>query len=230
MLVNRRLGGRSTAILAALLVVGGGALLVRGEACAEDPGRAAPVSPPLPEAMRSDDADAQSFLTVDQAPRSVFPDADPVERTDVAVTPELRTAVQARLGGAAVSIWEPTWVTWRVRAGGRDLGWAVVVDEVGKHRPITSVVGVTPDGRVKDLAVMVYREAYGGEVGQRRFLAQYEGVGPADSLTTRIRNVAGATLSVDAMSRSVKKALAIADVLWLHPAGGPSASPSPVSQ
>jgi len=74
---------------------------------------------------------------------------------------------------------------------------------------------VKPDGTVSDVAVMAYREAYGGEIRTPRFLAQYRHTSAADSLQPpgAIKNIAGATLSVDAASRAVKKALALAAVV-----------------
>jgi hypothetical protein len=66
---------------------------------------------------------------------------------------------------------------------------------------------------------MAYREAYGGEIRSTRFLAQYHDKGPADAVRPYrdIRNVAGATLSVEAASRAVKKAQALAAALGLTP-------------
>ena len=46
------------------------------------------------------------FLSEAEAPKAVFPDADAVTRTDVAVTPALREQVEARLEGTHPSIWE----------------------------------------------------------------------------------------------------------------------------
>ena len=157
------------------------------------------------------------FLSEAEAPHAVFPDADTVTRSEVEVTPALRDAVSARLDGVHASVWESRWVVFRAEHGGTLLGHAVVVEEIGKHRPITFVVGLRPDGRVADVAVMAYREAYGGEIRSTRFLAQYHDKGPADAVRPYrdIRNVAGATLSVEAASRAVKKAQALAAALGL---------------
>lgn len=174
-------------------------------------------------AARADEAE-QKLLSLDQAPGAVFPDADRFERRDVPLTPELRTAIQTRMGSVKPSLWEATLVTFTAHKGDDVLGYAVVLEEIGKHRPITSIVGVTPEGKTRDVAVMVYREAYGGEVGSRRFLDQYPGRTSSDALTTKIRNVAGATLSVAALNRTVTKGLAAVDVLYLHPADASAAA------
>jgi Na+-translocating ferredoxin:NAD+ oxidoreductase RnfG subunit len=115
------------------------------------------------------------------------------------------------------SLWESRWIVFRAGRGTALLGHAVVVEEIGKHRPITFVVGLRPDGRVADVAVMAYREPYGGEIRSARFLSQYHDKGPGDAVRPYrdIRNVAGATLSVEAASRAVKKAQAVAAALGL---------------
>lgn len=177
-----------------------------------------------PVTARADEAE-QKLLSIEQAPGAVFPDADRFERRDVAVTPELRAAIQGRMGNVKPSLWEATLVTFTAHKGADTLGYAVVLEEIGKHRPITSIVGVTPDGKVQDVAVMVYREAYGGEVGSRRFLGQYPGRTSSDPLATKIKNIAGATLSVAALNRTVTKGLAAVDVLYLHPEASPAPAP-----
>jgi thiamine biosynthesis lipoprotein ApbE len=113
------------------------------------------------------------FLSEAEAPKAVFPDADAIVRTDIEVTPALRDKVSERLSGVHVSVWESHWIVFRAERAAALLGHAVVVEEIGKHRPITFVVGLRPDGRVADVAVMAYREAYGGEIRSARFLAQY---------------------------------------------------------
>jgi Na+-translocating ferredoxin:NAD+ oxidoreductase RnfG subunit len=155
------------------------------------------------------------FLTDVEAPKAVFPQADRVERHDVTSTPALRDRMLAKLAGTTPSLWEATYPLFHVWHGSEVLGSAVVVEEVGKHRPITFVVGVRPDGTIADVAVMAYREAYGGEVATPRFLRQYRDRGPADALKPYgdITNIAGATLSVEAASRAVKKAQALVAAL-----------------
>jgi len=155
------------------------------------------------------------FLSEEAAPGAVFPDADRFERRDVESTPALREKMAARLDGAQPSLWEEHYAVFAALRGNSALGRALVVEEIGKHRPITFVVGLKPDGSVQDVAVMAYREAYGGEVRTTRFLRQYRGKGAADPLRNGddIKNIAGATLSVDAASRAVRKAQALAAAL-----------------
>jgi hypothetical protein len=158
------------------------------------------------------------FLTEEEAPQAVFPTADRLTRLEgVAVTEALRARIAAGLDGRRTSLWEEQYVVTRAERDGATLGHAIVVEEIGKHRPITFAVGLRPDGSVADVAVMAYREPYGGEVRSPRFLGQYQGRSPSDPMRPyrEIRNVAGATLSVEAASRAVKKAQAVAAALEL---------------
>lgn len=158
------------------------------------------------------------FLSEEEAPEAVFPEATAFERQVIKVTLELREKIQALMGKFKPSMWEDAYTTFIAKKGGELLGYAVIVEEIGKHRPITFVVGIKPDGKVQDVAVMVYREPYGGEVRYRRFLRQYEGKGlQAPLLPSRdIKNIAGATLSVGSIGRGVKKALALVQVAFLE--------------
>jgi hypothetical protein len=168
----------------------------------------------IPRSLR---AQAGSFLTLDEAPHAVFPEGTSVEQRHVVSTPQLREAIMADLGSTKPSRWESDYVLFTVRRDGNLLGYAVVVEEIGKHRPMTFVVGVRPDGTVQDVALMVYREPYGGEVRYPRFLAQYRGKNlKAPLLPFRdIRNISGATLSAEAIGRGVRKALALLHALAL---------------
>jgi Na+-translocating ferredoxin:NAD+ oxidoreductase RnfG subunit len=156
------------------------------------------------------------FLTEEQAPRAVFADADGFARQVVSASPEMRERMRKILGATELSLWEDQYVVFKATRGDTALGYAIIVEEIGKHRPITFVVGVRPDGSVNDVAVVAYREAYGGEVRSKRFLTQYQGKNAQSGLQTYsdIQNIAGATLSVDAANRAVKKALAVAQIAF----------------
>lgn len=155
------------------------------------------------------------YLTLDQAPKALFPGAQ-IERKDIASTPEFREKLKARLGRLQPTVSERSYVTFTARQSSDTIGYAVVVDEIGKVSPITLIVSVTPDFKVRDVAVMVYREIRGGEIAQRRFLAQYKGKRSADpiQLDRDIVGITGATLSVHGANRAVHKALAVLELVY----------------
>jgi len=150
------------------------------------------------------------FLRAEESPRLLFPEATDTEERSVAGTPDVQQKVRALLGRPP-TVWEGAYRIFTVKRGSALLGFVVVVEEIGKHRPITYAVAVKPDGTAHDAAVLAYREAYGGEVRERRFLRQYAGKRLADPLRPYqdIRNISGATLSVEATGRAVKKAIAV---------------------
>ena len=163
------------------------------------------------------DAQEGIFLDEDEAPKAVFPEATHFEKKIIPSTAALREKMRALLGRTRPSIWEEAYLTYRVRRNGDRLGFAVIVEEIGKHRPITFIVGIKPNGRVKDVALMAYREAYGGEVRERRFMRQYDDKDLAAPLLPYrdIINIAGATLSVQSIGRGVRKVLAFAQLVLL---------------
>ena len=160
------------------------------------------------------------FLSEKEAPKAVFPEGTSFDRKVIRSTEELKEKIRQRMGKTKTSIWEDSYVTFTAKKGDTILGYAVIVEEIGKHRPITFVVGVGNDRKIKDAALMVYREAYGGEVRDRRFLQQYKGKESKDPLLPYrdIQNISGATLSVEAIGRGSKKALALVDLIYFEDA------------
>ncbi len=90
-------------------------------------------------------------------------------------------------------------------------GHAIITNEIGKFKHITFIVKVSPKGKVEKIAVLTYRESRGGEVRQPRFLHQYKGKKTDDAIKINrdILNITGATMSVRAMNRGVRKVLTI---------------------
>jgi len=155
------------------------------------------------------------YLTLDQASKTLFPGAQ-VERKDVPSTHEFQEKLKAALGRVTPTVWEPSYVTFVARQNNQPVGYAVVVDEIGKVNPFTLMVSTTPDFKVRDVAVMVYRETRGGEITQKRFLAQYKGKGSKDllQLNRDIVGISGATMSVQGTNRAVHKALAVLELVY----------------
>lgn len=98
----------------------------------------------------------------------------------------------------------------RVSRGKTLLGFAQVRDVKGKDRPITFLVAIDSANRLRDIDVLVYREPYGGEVAYEAWRRQFRGRTVADALQPGrdIRNISGATISVNAVTLGVRRALA----------------------
>jgi FMN-binding domain len=149
----------------------------------------------------------QQYLTPDQAIQEIFGGAVRVDTLVAKLSPEEMAGIRKTLGEGVPS---DTVVVLRPHdARGALLGNAVIAEEIGKYRPITFMVGTTPDLAVRDVEVLVYRESRGGEVRMTRFLRQYRGKSATSPLRANrdIINIAGATLSVNALNLGVKRVL-----------------------
>ena len=171
------------------------------------------LAPVLP--ARADDAPQmyeRIYLTMAQALRIALPPEDPVVTRTLRPTPEERKAIERRLGRRLV---EDTYTVHESQSGGKPTGYALVMDEQGKYYPITFIVGLRPDGRVREVAIMVYRERRGDAVQRRRFLDQFIDKGADDALMVNrdIVHLTGATVSSWSVAAGVKKATVLFDEL-----------------
>jgi Na+-translocating ferredoxin:NAD+ oxidoreductase RnfG subunit len=167
-----------------------------------------------PQEMGQEDV----FLTEDEATRLMFPKSERISQEVIHLTPEKKKTIEERIG------WhfpEEQFAVFIGRTGDRIDGYAVVQNTIGKHKPITYMVGVDPDGEVLNIEVLVYRESRGSEVRTKRFNAQYEGKTVFDPIRMNkdIINISGATMSVRSLSAGVKRTLVIVDEIYLKPLG-----------
>ena len=155
-----------------------------------------------------------NYLSRIEALQTVFPDAQRVFVDHVRISDTERDAIQ-KLVRSRIRQGEFT-VYVGVGENNKLDGYAIVQEEIGKFKLFTFIVGVEPDGTVRRVATMVYRESRGGEIARRRFASQYEGksVKAPLSINRDIINISGATMSVNSMNHGVKKVLAAIDVLF----------------
>jgi Na+-translocating ferredoxin:NAD+ oxidoreductase RnfG subunit len=162
-------------------------------------------------------ASAQTFLTLEQAPKAVFPEADSFEQRKITLTPQQRTEV-LKMIGRKPSIWEPFYFAYIAKKGSEKIGYALVCEEIGRDRPITFIVAINPDATIKDVAIMIYRETHGGEVRYPGFTYQFKGKTLRNPIQGQqdIRNITGATLSVRSIATGTRKALAVAQLTMMR--------------
>ena len=154
----------------------------------------------------------QVLLSKDAALDVALPGHDKVVTRTLTPTPEQRKLAQRKLGR---KLEEPSFTFYEGWKNGQVMGYAMVLDELGKHYPITFIVGLTPEGEVRDTAVMVYRERRGDAVKRRRFLNQFKEKGADDPIMVNrdIVHLTGATVSSWSIAAGVKKAVVLFDVL-----------------
>src|SRR4026209_9966 len=118
-------------------------------------------------ALVAPSAFAVQYLTVDQAQRAIFPGKS-FTAALVKLTSVQRKAIEQASG---VRVLRDEQQVWRVSGG----GWFIVDEVVGKHEFITYAAGLNPDGSVKQIEVMDYRETYGGQIRDESWRAQFVG-------------------------------------------------------
>lgn len=154
------------------------------------------------------------LLTEPQAVKEIFPESARSRVETRTLSEETLTRLSKQLGRQVQGDVRNITLHWD--AAGKFIGFSTVAEEIGKYRPITFMVGVTPQFTVRDVAVLVYRESRGGDVKRKRFLTQYRGKSvksPIDS-NRDIINISGATISVRSMNAGVKRTLAEISALY----------------
>ncbi len=158
------------------------------------------------------------YFTEEEATKVMFPDSEKIRKDTLALTAEQKSLVEQVIG------WEFPELTFDVFIGetnGNIDGYAIVQNTIGKHRPITYMVGVDSTGECSNFEVLVYREARGNEIAKKRFNYQYQGKTLVDPVRINrdIINITGATMSVRSASAGVKRVLVLVNEFYLKPRG-----------
>lgn len=163
----------------------------------------------------ADNYELQVFLEEDEAITSIFKGCDEVLVDRLALTQDEKQRLENRL---KARIDENAFDVFTGKKDGKIYRYAIITDEMGCFHPITFIMSMKPDGKIEQVAVMIYRESRGKEVIRERFLHQYKG----KSLNNPIRvnkdiiNITGATTSVRGVNRGVRKMMAVLDEFYLH--------------
>lgn len=157
----------------------------------------------------------QVFLEEEEALAKVFAGCDKIISESLTLTsegreyfkellkrPDLETAFQVYIG----------------KKGDVISRYAIITEEMGCFHPITWILSTNAEGEILDIAVMIYRESRGHEVSRKRFLKQFEGKSLKDPLSTNkdIIRITGATVSVQAVCRGVRKMLAFIHEFYIN--------------
>jgi len=161
---------------------------------------------------------AEVFLTEEDALKLMFPDSERIRKEVLKLTPEKKLHIEERIGWKFP---EDSFEVYVGETGTQVDGYALVQNTIGKHKPMTYMVGVDSHGRVSNVELLVFRESRGSEVRTKRFNVQYEGKTVLDPVRINkdIINISGATMSVRSMSAGIKRVLVLVDEFYLKPAG-----------
>lgn len=150
---------------------------------------------------------AIQYLSTAQAQKLMFSEATQWVAGTVTLSPAQKSAI-AKASDVRVRSEEVQ--AWRAYAGDKLLGWFIVDEVVGKHEFITYALAITPQGAVRGLEILDYRETHGGQVVRPEWRRQFTGKTSASALQIDqdIENISGATLSSVNVTKGVKRLLA----------------------
>ncbi|HTY92840.1 MAG TPA: FMN-binding protein [Steroidobacteraceae bacterium] len=155
----------------------------------------------LPAALViSHDAQAMVYLSVEQAQALMFPGQTLVPVPVVLSAADL-AAIEKDCG---VPVYPGSLAAWKAPGG-----YFFTDSVIGKHDLIRYAVAID-DGRIREVEILEYREAYGGEVRNSRWLHQFVGLqhGASVKVGRGIQNISGATLSSQHVTDGIRRLLA----------------------
>jgi hypothetical protein len=152
-------------------------------------------------------AQAETYLTDSQAAAIFFPGVT-LQAKPILLSPDQIKTIYKASGEKPLSP-EVKW--WQGPSGE-----TMIVDQVvGKHEFITYAVGFTPEGAVKGVEILDYRETYGYQVREKEWRQRFVGKTAKDpvKLDKDIPNISGATLSSKHVTDGVRRLLKTYDLL-----------------
>ena len=156
-------------------------------------------------------APATVFYARDEALKLAFPDADRVETRDVFLTGTQREAIEAQAKSKLDSDLLTIYVGHR---GDQVIGSAIFDTHVVRTLPETFLVVLTPQGTVAATHLLAFYEPP-EYAPPDRWLAQFTGLALNDELRVGrgIVGITGSTLTSEAVTGGIRRALAIYNVL-----------------
>lgn len=156
-------------------------------------------------------AGAGVYLTQEQALKLAFPKATAIERRTVFLTEEQVKSIQS----VAKAKVESKIVAYYVGKGSKGIeGYAFFETHVVRTMPETFMAVITPDGTLRFVEMLAFYEPE-DYVPPRKWLGLFSSKKLDETLWVKrgVRNIAGATLTAQAITQGVRKILAIFEVV-----------------
>ena len=104
---------------------------------------------------------------------------------------------------------------WKISESNSLVGVAILDNVLGKLLPITYLTCFNLDGQLINAHIVKYREDYGYEVGNRRWLNQFLGLNASSDYKVgkNIDGISGATISVNSVTRGINRSAIIVEHL-----------------
>ncbi len=103
--------------------------------------------------------------------------------------------------------------TWKILTNDSTIAYALLDNVIGKTQPISFMVILDEQGDIQSVFVIKYRESHGGEVTNQNWLNQFMHRNAESGYLSGkdIDGISGATLSVNALNKGVKKIVLLFD-------------------
>ena len=104
---------------------------------------------------------------------------------------------------------------WEITRSDTIVGIAILDNVLGKSLPITFLSCFNSDGQLIKTHIVKYREDYGYEVGNKRWLNQFIGLDVNSDfiIGKNIDGISGATISVNSVTRGINRSSIIVEYL-----------------
>jgi len=111
---------------------------------------------------------------------------------------------------------------WQISESDSLIGVAILDNVLGKSLPITYLTCFNMDGQMINAHIVKYREDYGYEVGNRRWLNQFLGLDASSDYKVgkNIDGISGATISVNSVTRGINRSAIIVEYLLTKTGAG----------
>ena len=167
----------------------------------------------IPEAF------AAALSSVGEALEAFFPDAQEITEEVVVLTEDQKKAIEERAKIILDPRMDQKFLFSIGKVNGEITGYAAQDMVKGKWGLISYMIALDPNGMVRDVMVLEYREKRGRPVAKRRFLKQFRGKTIDDPIKVQkdIRGVTGASISSNGMTNGIRKMVHIFKEVYGNP-------------
>jgi Na+-translocating ferredoxin:NAD+ oxidoreductase RnfG subunit len=157
-----------------------------------------------PAVFFTPNAFATDYMSVAEAQKLMFPDATVFAPQTLKLTVEQIKRIEATSG---TSLNTTFWKVVAAKSGDLLLGYVVNDAVIGKFQLINYAVAFSPDGHIRDVEILSYRETHGGEVRSKPWRNQFvvKRAAAALAVDNDIANISGATMSCTHLTDGIRR-------------------------
>lgn len=170
----------------------------------------------LPAAFFAPSALAADYLSAADAQKLMFPGATTFVSLSISLSAEQIKQIETKSGAPLNTAY---WQVSAAKSGDQLLGYVVTDAVIGKFQLISYALALSPDGHIRDVEILSYREAHGGEVRSKAWRAQFVGKDATAALAIGgdIANISGATMSCTHLTDGIRRIAQYARIALAKP-------------